>query len=47
MGRAQKIQNFATKVASGQGRKYYHVTPIHEKLKWLRLDKKYVYEICI
>ena len=47
MDRAQKIQNFAAKVASGGARKYDHVTPILEKLKWLRLDKKYIYEICI
>ena len=47
MEKAKKIQNFAAKVAFGGVRKYDHVTPIYEKLKWLRMDMKYIYDICI
>ena len=45
--RISKIQNFAAKVAAGGARKYDHVTPIYEKLKWLRMGEKYVYEVCL
>ena len=47
MERVKKIQNFAAKVAVGGARKYDHVTPIYEKLRWLRMDKKYIYDICL
>ena len=47
MDRVQKLQNFAGKVAIGGAKKYDHVTPILEKLQWLRMDKKYFYDICI
>ena len=47
MDRVKKLQNFAGKVAIGGAKKYDHVTPILEKLPWLRMDKKYFYDICI
>ena len=47
MGRVSKLQNFAAKVAAGGARKYDHVTPIYNKLKWLRMEDKYIYEVCI
>ena len=47
MDRAKKIQNFAAKVAVGGARKYDHVTPIYDKLKWLRMDVRYIYEVCL
>ena len=45
--RAQKLQNFAGKVAVGGARRIDHATPILEKLKWLRMDTKYFYDICM
>ena len=47
MSRVSKIQNFAAKVAAGGARKFDHVTPVYHKPKWLRMDEKYIYEICI
>ena len=45
--KAQRLQNFAGKVAVGGARRRDHASPIIEELKWLRIDKKYIYEICI
>ena len=42
--RAQKIQNFAAKVALG-ALKYDHVTPLLKELKWLKVQEKYKYEL--
>ena len=47
MGRVKKLQNFAARVAIGGARKYDHVTPLFNKLGWLRLDKKYKFDLCI
>ena len=47
MERAKKIHNFAAKVAVGGARKHDHVTPIFEKLEWLRMDTKYFYDMCV
>lgn len=47
MDRVRKTQNFAAKVAAGGARKYDHVTPIFEKLRWLPMDKKYFYDVCL
>ena len=47
MGRVCKIQNFAAKVAAGGARKYDHVTPIYDQLKWLRMGQKYIFEVCL
>lgn len=45
--RVGKLHNFAAKVAVGGARKHDHVTPIFKKLKWLRMDTKYFYDICV
>ena len=45
--KAQKLQNFAAKVAAGDAKKYDHVSPILEKLGWLKLEKKFFLDICI
>ena len=47
MGRVRKLQNFAAKVAAGGARKYDHVTPVFAKLKWLPVEIKYFYDICV
>ena len=44
--KVQRLQNFASKVAIGGARRIDHASPIIEGLKWLRIDKKYIYEIC-
>ena len=43
---AQKLQNFAAKVAIGCSRKYDHVTPILKQLKWLKLKEKHILDKC-
>ena len=43
----QKIQNFASKVAIGYGKKYDHATPYINKLEWLKLENKIVYDVCL
>ena len=45
--RVQRLQNFAAKVAIGGARKYDHVTPIFNKLEWLKIEQKVSYDICI
>lgn len=45
--RVQKLQNFAAKVADGNARKYDHVTPILNKLNWLRVNEKIRFDICL
>ena len=47
MERVKKLQNFAAKVAVGGAKKYDHVTPIFKKLKWLPVETKYFYDICV
>ena len=47
MQRIQKLQNFAAKVATGNGRKYDHATPFIQKLEWLKIDKKCLLDTCI
>ena len=44
--KAQRLQNFASKVAIGGARRSDHASPIIERLEWLRIDKKYIYEVC-
>jgi len=41
----QKLQNFAAKVAIGDAKKYDHVTPLLNKLEWLKIKQKYQYEL--
>ena len=43
----QKIQNFASKVALGYGKKYDHATAGINKLGWLKVENKIVYDICV
>ena len=43
---AQKLQNFAAKIAFGGARKYDHVTPILKELEWMTIKHKYVFEKC-
>ena len=45
--KAQKLQNFAAKVAVGDARKYDHVSPILNKLGWLRLEEMVFMDICL
>ncbi len=35
----QKLQNFAIKVADGRAKKFDHVTPLFNELKWLSIRK--------
>ena len=45
--RGQRLENFAAKIAFGIGRKYDHATPILRELKWLKIDCKITFDICI
>ena len=44
--KAQKLQNFACKVAVG-GRKYDHITPIIKELKLMSVSKKFTFDIAV
>ena len=43
--RVQKLQNFAAKVAEGNARKFDHVTPIINKLDWLKVDEQIKFDV--
>ena len=45
--KAQKLQNFAAKVALGGARKYDHVTPLIKKLQWLKIKDKCTHDTCV
>ncbi len=45
--KAQKLQNFAAKVAVGGGRKYDHASPFLKELKWLRVKEKHMFDIYV
>ena len=45
--KVQKLQNFAARVAVQGVRKYDHITPTLEKLKWIRIKERYSYEVCL
>ena len=47
MTRVQRLLNFAAKVAVGGAKRYDHVTPFLNELKWLKMDSKYFYDMCI
>ena len=47
MHRVKKLQNFAPKVAVGGVSKFDHVTPLFEKLNWLRMNDKYIFDVCV
>ncbi len=37
LNKVQKLQNFAIKVADGKAKKFDHVTPLFNELKWLKI----------
>lgn len=43
----QKLQNFAAKVALGNGTKFDHATPFLRECGWLKVHQKYKYELGI
>ena len=45
--RIQKLQNFTARVAHGETRKYDHITPVMDELKWLKIENKITFDICI
>ena len=47
MKKVKKLQNFAARIAIGGARKHDHVTPIYKRLKRLKVDEKYYYDISI
>ncbi len=46
LSRAQKLQNFAARVAMGEVRKYDRISPTFNELKWLRLKQRHVFDVC-
>ena len=44
--RAQKLQNFAAKIAVGKAKKYDHATPYINRLGWLKMEQKCAFDIC-
>ena len=47
LSRVQKLQNYAAKVAEGGIRKYDHVTPILNNLKWLNIEERVQYDVAV
>ena len=47
ISRVQKLQNFEARVAHGGVSKYDHITPVLNKLKWLKVDEKITYDILV
>ena len=45
--KVQKLQNFAARVAIGGIRKFDHVTPAFETLKWIKMSDTIIMNICI
>ncbi len=45
--RVKKLQNFAAKVAIGGASKCDHVPPLLNKLQWLPIPQKVIYEQCL
>ena len=43
----QKLQNFAARIALGNIKKYDHITPHINKLKWLKINNKYIFDVCV
>ena len=42
--KAQKLQNFAARVADGRTRKFDHVSPLIKELGWLKIKEKNLYD---
>ena len=47
LARLQRVQNFASKVATGRGRKYDHATQFINELGWLKVENKVMYDVCV
>ena len=45
--KAQKLQNFAARVAVVGVKKHDHITPTLQRLKWMKIIDKCSYEVCI
>ena len=45
--RIQRLQNFAAKVVDGKAKKYDHVNPILDDLKWLTMKQKINFDLCV
>ena len=45
--KAQKLQNFAARVAVVGIGKYDHITPTFQQLQWIKIKDKCVYDVCI
>lgn len=45
--RIQKLQNFAARIATGGVGKYDHITPHIRNLKWLKMNNKFNFDLCI
>ena len=45
--KVQVLQNFAARIAVGNIRKYEHITPHINKLKWLKMSNKCIFDTCI
>ena len=45
--RVQKLQNFAAKVAIGYGKKHDRATPFINKLNWMKIDQKCLFDTYI
>ena len=45
--KAQKLQNFAARIALGNVKKHEHITPHINKLKWLKISNKCVFDTCV
>ena len=43
----QKLQNFAARIVMGNVRKYDHITPHLNRLEWLKIENKYIFDICV
>lgn len=43
----QKLQHFAIRVADGRARKYDHVTPIFQELKWLNVKNTSLFNTAV
>ena len=47
IAKAQKLQNFAARDAFGGLRKFDHVSPAYDDLKWLRIGNKHKFDVLV
>ena len=47
LNKAQKLMNFAARVAVVGVRKHDHISPTLQQLQWLKIKDKYTYEVCL